>query len=63
VGVSVGYDSDVARENSINYTTKIYAVSIRGMCGIKPHQQLKEVSPEERYTPTPLSLPTFPFLL
>ncbi|XP_071235743.1 echinoderm microtubule-associated protein-like 6 isoform X1 [Salvelinus alpinus] len=43
-----GYDSDVARENSINYTTKIYAVSIRGMCGIKPHQQLKEVSAEER---------------
>ncbi|CAB1343775.1 unnamed protein product [Coregonus sp. 'balchen'] len=43
-----GYDSDVARENSIDYTTKIYAVSIRGMCGIKPHQQLKEVSPEER---------------
>ncbi|XP_062320153.1 echinoderm microtubule-associated protein-like 6 isoform X2 [Osmerus eperlanus] len=43
-----GYDSDVAREKSIDYTTKIYAVSIREMCGIKPHQQQKEVSAEER---------------
>lgn len=44
-----GYDSDVAREKAIDYTTKIYAVSIREMEGTKPHQQLKEVSVEERY--------------
>lgn len=44
-----GYDSDVAREKAIDYTTKIYAVSIREMEGTKPHQQLKEVSMEERY--------------
>ncbi|XP_061084047.1 echinoderm microtubule-associated protein-like 6 isoform X1 [Conger conger] len=43
-----GYDSDVARERSIDYTTKIYAVSIRDMTGVKPHQQQKEVSAEER---------------
>ncbi|OCT79280.1 hypothetical protein XELAEV_18026090mg [Xenopus laevis] len=43
-----GYDSDVAREKSIDYTTKIYAVSIREMEGTKPHQQLKEASAEER---------------
>ncbi|MBN3309055.1 EMAL6 protein, partial [Amia calva] len=43
-----GYDSDVAREKSIDYTTKIYAVSIREMAGTKPHQQQKEVSAEER---------------
>ncbi|KAG9334194.1 hypothetical protein JZ751_008553 [Albula glossodonta] len=46
-----GYDSDVARERSIDYTTKIYAVSIRDMSGVKPHQQQKEVSAEERYSP------------
>lgn len=44
-----GYDSDVAREKAIDYTTKIYAVSIREMEGTKPHQQMKEVSMEERY--------------
>ncbi|XP_069350552.1 echinoderm microtubule-associated protein-like 6 isoform X1 [Eulemur rufifrons] len=44
-----GYDSDVAREKAIDYTTKIYAVSIREMEGTKPHQQLKEISVEERY--------------
>ncbi|MGH0154729.1 UNVERIFIED_CONTAM: hypothetical protein FKN15_028429 [Acipenser sinensis] len=43
-----GYDSDVAREKSIDYTSKIYAVSIREMTGTKPHQQQKEVSVEER---------------
>ncbi|XP_028844275.1 echinoderm microtubule-associated protein-like 6 isoform X1 [Denticeps clupeoides] len=43
-----GYDSDVAKEKSIDYTTKIYALSIRHMCGTKPHQQQKEVSAEER---------------
>ncbi|KAH0503438.1 Echinoderm microtubule-associated protein-like 6 [Microtus ochrogaster] len=46
-----GYDSDVAREKAIDYTTKIYAVSIREMEGTKPHQQLKEVSMEERKSP------------
>uniref|UniRef100_A0A3Q1BB23 HELP domain-containing protein n=1 Tax=Amphiprion ocellaris TaxID=80972 RepID=A0A3Q1BB23_AMPOC len=45
-----GYDSDVAREKSVDYTTKMYAVSIREMRGTKPHQQLKELSAEERYT-------------
>ncbi|XP_030627440.1 echinoderm microtubule-associated protein-like 6 isoform X1 [Chanos chanos] len=43
-----GYDSDVAREKSIDYTTKIYALSIREMSGTKPHQQQKEASAEER---------------
>ncbi|XP_043551898.1 echinoderm microtubule-associated protein-like 6 isoform X1 [Chiloscyllium plagiosum] len=43
-----GYDSDVAKEKSIDYTTKIYAVSIREMSGTKPHLQPKEVSTEER---------------
>uniref|UniRef100_A0A3P9B4S5 EMAP like 6 n=1 Tax=Maylandia zebra TaxID=106582 RepID=A0A3P9B4S5_9CICH len=44
-----GYDSDVAREKTVDYTTKMYAVSIRAMRGTKPHQQLKELSAEERY--------------
>ncbi|XP_032508137.1 echinoderm microtubule-associated protein-like 6 [Phocoena sinus] len=44
-----GYDSDVAREKAVDYTTKICAVSIREMEGTKPHQQMKEVSVEERY--------------
>lgn len=39
----------MAREKAIDYTTKIYAVSIREMEGTKPHQQAKEVSAEERY--------------
>ncbi|XP_040207585.1 echinoderm microtubule-associated protein-like 6 isoform X1 [Rana temporaria] len=43
-----GYDSDVAREKAIDYTTKIFAVSIREMEGIKPHHQIKEASVEER---------------
>ncbi|XP_028827800.1 echinoderm microtubule-associated protein-like 6 isoform X1 [Denticeps clupeoides] len=43
-----GYDSDVAREKSSDYTTKIYAVSIREMSGVKPHQQQKEVVVDER---------------
>ncbi|XP_039593751.1 echinoderm microtubule-associated protein-like 6 isoform X2 [Polypterus senegalus] len=50
-----GYDSDVAREKSIDYTTKIYAVSIREMSGTKPHQQQKEVSMEERGSRPPVS--------
>lgn len=64
-----GYDSDVAREKAIDYTTKIYAVSIREMEGTKPHQQLKEVSVEERYVTQRHSFPNvdciffeFPFL-
>uniref|UniRef100_A0A673H1Y5 Echinoderm microtubule-associated protein-like 6 n=1 Tax=Sinocyclocheilus rhinocerous TaxID=307959 RepID=A0A673H1Y5_9TELE len=44
-----GYDSDVAREKSMDYTTKIYAVSIRQMTGVKPHQQQKEILVDERY--------------
>uniref|UniRef100_A0AAX7TW25 EMAP like 6 n=1 Tax=Astatotilapia calliptera TaxID=8154 RepID=A0AAX7TW25_ASTCA len=47
-----GYDSDVAREKTVDYTTKMYAVSIRAMRGTKPHQQLKELSAEERYAHT-----------
>ncbi|KAM4730013.1 echinoderm microtubule-associated protein-like 6 isoform 3-T3 [Anableps anableps] len=43
-----GYDSDVAREKTVDYVTKMYAVSIREMRGTKPHQQLKELSAEER---------------
>ncbi|XP_045921154.1 echinoderm microtubule-associated protein-like 6 [Micropterus dolomieu] len=43
-----GYDSDVAREKTVDYTTKMYAVSLREMRGTKPHQQLKELSAEER---------------
>ncbi|XP_053730292.1 echinoderm microtubule-associated protein-like 6 isoform X1 [Synchiropus splendidus] len=43
-----GYDSDVAREKVVDYITKMYALSIREMCGTKPHQQLKEMSAEER---------------
>nr|XP_020441832.1 echinoderm microtubule-associated protein-like 6 isoform X2 [Monopterus albus] len=43
-----GYDSDVAREKAVDYTTKMYAISIREMRGTKPHQQLKELSAEER---------------
>uniref|UniRef100_A0A673BND2 EMAP like 6 n=1 Tax=Sphaeramia orbicularis TaxID=375764 RepID=A0A673BND2_9TELE len=43
-----GYDSDVAREKTVDYTTKMYASSIREMRGTKPHQQLKELSAEER---------------
>uniref|UniRef100_A0AAR2JS34 HELP domain-containing protein n=1 Tax=Pygocentrus nattereri TaxID=42514 RepID=A0AAR2JS34_PYGNA len=44
-----GYDSDVAREKNMDYTTKIYAVSIREMSGVKPHQQQKEILVDERY--------------
>lgn len=43
-----GYDSDVAREKIVDYTTKMYAGSIREMRGTKPHHQLKELSAEER---------------
>ncbi|XP_057217479.1 echinoderm microtubule-associated protein-like 6 isoform X1 [Triplophysa rosa] len=43
-----GYDSDVAREKNMDYTTKIYAASIRQMTGVKPHQQQKEVQVDER---------------
>ncbi|KAM4599415.1 echinoderm microtubule-associated protein-like 6 isoform 3-T3 [Fundulus diaphanus] len=43
-----GYDSDVAREKTVDYVSKMYAVSIREMRGSKPHQQQKELSAEER---------------
>ncbi|KAI3362845.1 hypothetical protein L3Q82_001894 [Scortum barcoo] len=46
-----GYDSDVAREKTVDYTTKMYAVSLREMRGTKPHQQLKELSAEESSVP------------
>uniref|UniRef100_A0A8C6S538 EMAP like 6 n=1 Tax=Neogobius melanostomus TaxID=47308 RepID=A0A8C6S538_9GOBI len=47
-----GYDSDVAREKIVDYTTKMYAGSIREMRGTKPQHQLKELSAEERYVHT-----------
>ncbi|XP_038164227.1 echinoderm microtubule-associated protein-like 6 isoform X3 [Cyprinodon tularosa] len=50
-----GYDSDVAREKTVDYVTKMYAVSIREMRGTKPHQQQKELSPEERGSRPPVS--------
>lgn len=43
-----GYDSDVAREKSVDYTTKMFAVSLREMRGTKPHLQQREPSAEER---------------
>lgn len=46
--VWAGYDSDVAREKNMDYTTKIYAISIREMSGVKPHQQQKEILVDER---------------
>lgn len=44
-----GYDSDVTRENEINYTIKALSTSVRPMTGVKPHLQLKEPSVDERY--------------
>uniref|UniRef100_G1KXP8 EMAP like 5 n=1 Tax=Anolis carolinensis TaxID=28377 RepID=G1KXP8_ANOCA len=43
-----GYDSDVTRENEINYTIKALSTNIRPMFGIKPHLQQKEPSIDER---------------
>ncbi|KAM9364927.1 echinoderm microtubule-associated protein-like 6 [Pholidichthys leucotaenia] len=43
-----GYDSDVAREKTVDYTTKMSAVSLREMSGTKPHLQLKKLSAEDR---------------
>ncbi|XP_038631944.1 echinoderm microtubule-associated protein-like 5 isoform X6 [Scyliorhinus canicula] len=43
-----GYDSDVTRENEINYTIRAFTTSLRPMSGIKPHLQQKEPSQEER---------------
>ncbi|KAG2457729.1 EMAL5 protein, partial [Polypterus senegalus] len=43
-----GYDSDVTRENEMNYTIKALSASIRTMSGIKPHLQQKELSVDER---------------
>ncbi|KAF7251686.1 Echinoderm microtubule-associated protein-like 5, partial [Varanus komodoensis] len=43
-----GYDSDVTRENEINYTIKALSTNIRPMFGIKPHLQQKEPSVDER---------------
>ncbi len=34
-----GYDSDVAREKSIDYSTKTYANPIRQSSGLKPNQR------------------------
>ncbi|KAI0227896.1 Echinoderm microtubule-associated protein-like 6 [Lamellibrachia satsuma] len=41
-----GYDSDVAREKNMDYTTKIYTDPIRKKSGIKPHEQ--EYEEEEK---------------
>uniref|UniRef100_A0A8C6PPY8 EMAP like 5 n=1 Tax=Nothobranchius furzeri TaxID=105023 RepID=A0A8C6PPY8_NOTFU len=43
-----GYDSDVTRENEINYTIKALSTNMRPMTGVKPHLQLKEPSIDER---------------
>ncbi|XP_048842779.1 echinoderm microtubule-associated protein-like 6 isoform X2 [Brienomyrus brachyistius] len=43
-----GYDSDVARERSSTYTPKMFAASVREMCGAKPPQQQRDVILEER---------------
>lgn len=45
---SPGYDSDVTRENEINYTIKALSTNMRPMTGVKPHLQLKEPSVDER---------------
>lgn len=50
VGVLPGYDSDVTRENELNYTIKALSTSRRPMAGVKPHLQLKEPSVDERYS-------------
>lgn len=42
-----GYDSDVAREKNMDYTTKIYTDPIRKKSGIKPHEQ--EYEEEEKW--------------
>lgn len=47
--LSSGYDSDVTRENEINYTIKALSTNMRPMTGVKPHLQLKEPSVDERY--------------
>lgn len=47
-----GYDSDVTRENEINYTIKALSTNMRPMTGVKPHLQLKEPSVDERYALT-----------
>lgn len=46
---SPGYDSDVTRENEINYTIKALSTNMRPMTGVKPHLQLKEPSVDERW--------------
>uniref|UniRef100_UPI003AAE605C echinoderm microtubule-associated protein-like 6 n=1 Tax=Centroberyx gerrardi TaxID=166262 RepID=UPI003AAE605C len=43
-----GYDSDVAREKTVDYVTKIYSCSIRSMTGTRPHLQPREPPAEER---------------
>ncbi|XP_058847791.1 echinoderm microtubule-associated protein-like 5 isoform X4 [Acipenser ruthenus] len=43
-----GYDSDVTRENEMNYTIKALSTNVRQMLGIKPHLQQKEPSVDER---------------
>lgn len=50
-----GYDSDVTRENEINYTIKALSTNMRPMTGVKPHLQLKEPSVDERYSLVPKS--------
>lgn len=47
---SPGYDSDVTRENELNYTIKALSTNMRPMTGVKPHLQLKEPSVDERYS-------------
>nr|XP_015205768.1 PREDICTED: echinoderm microtubule-associated protein-like 5 isoform X3 [Lepisosteus oculatus] len=50
-----GYDSDVTRENEINYTIKALSTNFRPMSGIKPHLQQKEPTVDERGSRPPVS--------
>ncbi|GFN97686.1 echinoderm microtubule-associated protein-like 6 [Plakobranchus ocellatus] len=50
-----GYDSDVAREKNIDYTTKIYVNPMREKAGVKPHLQERESEKQQvsRNAPEP----------
>lgn len=45
-----GYDSDVQREKSIDYMSKIYATApLRETEGVKPHQQKQQEPDNDRW--------------
>jgi len=37
-----GYDSDVAREKNMDYSSKTYAPNIRDVSGVKPNAKVVE---------------------